>query len=152
MAEWVDVPGGGGDCAEGLLEPSVADGHLVDHIFVVRRGLVTHAPAAIKELNLAIIVERLHSLSLGLIGLVPPPVQEGNFNDRELVSRVLGQLLNHGINSVLHTCHLRGHIATIIVVINSLQPSNIVMRVWDQVNGDAWCGLCLKIGMVVMCF
>jgi hypothetical protein len=152
VAERVNVPGGGGDCAECLLEPSVADGHLIDHVFVVRCGLVTHAPAAIQELNLSIIVQRFHSLPLSLIGLIPPPVQKGNLNNGELVSGVFGQLLNNSINGILHTGQLRRHVTTIIVVIDSLEPSNIIMGVWDEVDGDAGCGLSFKVGVVVMCF
>ncbi len=88
MPERINVPGCSWDCSEGLLKPSVADGHLVDDIFVVRSSLIRHAPASIQKLNLTICIKCFHFVSLGFVGLVPPSVQKGNLYNRELVSGI----------------------------------------------------------------
>lgn len=55
MSKGVDVPGDAraAALAEGVVEEAQAQGHLVDDRAVVRGGLVTHAPAAVYELQTA---------------------------------------------------------------------------------------------------
>lgn len=74
MSKRVDMPSDRWYATECFLEPSVTDSHLINYIFVIRSGLIRHAPAPIDKLDLAVLVKLLHLVSLCLCGLVPPSV------------------------------------------------------------------------------
>ena len=46
------------------------------------------------------------------------------------------KFLNNGIDGVLNTCKLSSHVSSIEVVIDSFEPSDIIMGVGDEMNGE----------------
>ena len=100
------MPANGRNYSERVLNPSEANRHLVDDVFVVGIGFIRHAPSGIDELNLTIFNMALDKVSLGLVSIIPPSVQEGNFNDGELVGWIVGELAHHRVDGILHTCPL----------------------------------------------
>lgn len=118
VAERIDMPSCSWDGSKSLFQPPVPDGHLINKVLIIWGCFVRHAPSSIKELDLPVCVQSSHSVSLGLVGLVPPSVKEGNFDYRELVGTVFAQLLNNRVNSVLNACELSWHVSTIIIVIH----------------------------------
>ena len=136
VAEGVDVPGHAGDVVEGLLQPAQPHRHLVHEVLVVHARLVRHAPARVHELQLSLLHQGPHPLPLTLGGLVPPAVEEGHLDDRELVVRVIGELLHDSVDRVLHPRELGAHVGPVEVVVDRLEPAHVVVRVGDQVHGQ----------------
>jgi hypothetical protein len=148
VAEGVDVPGDIGNVVEGGLEPSESDSHLVDEVLIVHVSLIGHAPATVDEGELLVGYEFLHFGSFVVRGLVPPPVEEGHFDDRELVFGMLGEFGDHGVDGVLHPGELGAHVGSVVIVVDCFEPSYIIMRMGDEVDGQV--GAILGVCLVVM--
>lgn len=149
MTEGIDVPGDLGHVVESVLQPAQTDSHLVDEVLVVHVGLVRHAPPRIDKLYLSIGHQSLHLLLLPVGGLVPPSVEEGHFDDGELVFGVLRQFADNCVDGVLHSCELRPHVAAVEIVVDSFEPSDIVVGVGNEVNGEGGIG---RVDFVVVLF
>ena len=130
------MPGHTRHIVERFLEPSQAHSHLIDKVLIVHIRLVRHAPASIDELQLSISHNSLHLLLLLVSCRVPPPIKKGNLHNRKLVLRMFVQLTHYRIDSILHACKLSAHISSIEVVVDSLEPANIIMRVRNQMHGQ----------------
>ncbi len=89
MSERINMPCDGGDSPERLFKPSVTNGHLINHILIVRSGLIRHAPSTVDELNLFICNQLFHLGLLIISSLVPPSIQEGDFDDRKFIGWIL---------------------------------------------------------------
>ncbi len=150
MTEGINVPCVSGDSTKSILQPSVSNRHLVNHILVIRCCLVRHAPTSVQELNLPILVKSLHPISLCITCLIPPSVQESHFNDGKLISSVLAQLFNDRVNCVLDSSQLSLHVASVVIIVYCLEPSNVIVRVGNQVDCDLRVSFLLQIGMVMM--
>lgn len=130
------MPGHIGHVIEGVLHPSQSDCHLVDEILVVHVSLVGHAPPSVDEGKLFIRYKGLHTALFFFCGLVPPSVKEGHLDDRELVFWMVSEFLNNGVDGVLDSCKLNSHISTIVVVVDSFKPADIVVRMGDEMDGE----------------
>jgi hypothetical protein len=60
------------------------------------------------------------------------------------------QLGNHSVDGVLYSSKLRPHVSSIEVVVDSFEPSDIVMRVGDKMDGE--CRAIGGVGFMVMLF
>ncbi len=130
------MPGSGGDIVECIFEPAESYSHLVNKVLVIHVGLIRHAPSSVDEMQLSSSNNVPHLLALLISGLIPPPVKEGNLHNRELVLRMFVKLTDDSVNGVLHSCKLGAHVASVVIVINRLEPSNIIMRMRDDMDSD----------------
>lgn len=147
MSKGIDVPGNFGHVVESVLQPAQTHSHLVDEILVVHVGFVRHAPPRVDELDLSVGHQRLHLLLLAVSGLVPPSVEEGHFDDGELVLGVFGQFADNRVDGVLHSCELGPHVPAVEIVVDSLEPSDVVVGVGNEVHGERGIG---GIGFMVV--
>ncbi len=72
MTEGVDVPANSGSVAKLLHQEFMALHHIINHIIIMRVGLVMHAPASIDEIQAALLHQKTHLL-LHLLSLHLPP-------------------------------------------------------------------------------
>eukprot|EP00964_Phaeocystis_antarctica_P118442 scaffold82230_cov73-Phaeocystis_antarctica.AAC.2 len=112
----------------------MAQRRLVDHVDVVRRRLIVHAPAAVDKLQLP----RPHEpprerLDLRCL-LRPPTLEEGLFRVDELALGVLGQRADHRVEDVPNARVLDAVVLPSVVLIDRLQPADVVMCVRDDVH------------------
>lgn len=141
MTEGVELPTRLGSHAELVHEELVAEGRLVDHVQVVRGSLVMHAPASIGELKLPA-RDQLFGQRAGLLVLLPPPtLEEGLLDVRERAIRVLRQPLHDGVQDHVHICALNGFVLAGVILIDGLQPTDIIVGVRDNVHGHFALGL-----------
>ena len=136
MSEGVDVPGHLRHVVEGLLQPPQSHSHLVNEVLIVHVCLIRHAPSSINELDLPIGYNGFHLLFLPIGGLVPPTVEKSHLDDGKLVLGVFREFADNGVNSVLDSCELGAHVSTIKVVVNCLEPPDIVVGVGNEVDGE----------------
>jgi hypothetical protein len=73
---------------------------------------------------------------LGVVGVVPPSVQKSDLNDAEFVGGVGCEFGDDCVDGVLYRGKLDGLIGSVVVIINSLKPSDIIMRVCDDMHGE----------------
>ena len=140
MSKRIDMPGNFRHVVESVLQPAKTDSHLIHKILVVHVCLIGHTPSCVDELDLSVGDQIFHLLFLSIGGLVPPPVEEGHFNDGELVFRVFGEFADDGVDGVLHSCELCPHVSAVEVVVDCLEPSDVVVGVGDEVDGEGSIG------------
>lgn len=127
MAEWIDLPTDSGFDAELLHDEVVAHHHVVYHIFVDWAGLVMHRPTSVNEFKLAT-SDKSASLFLHVfVLLIPPHFEELHLHFRELSARVLKQRVDYRGKFDSHHGSLNILLITIEVLIDRLQPSDIVV-------------------------
>ena len=148
MPEGINVPSYVRYVVEGIFEPSETNSHLINKIFVVHVGFIWHAPSCIHEMKLLIGNDPSHGFSLFFWGLIPPSVEESHFDDSKFVWRVIGKLGDDGIDGILDSCELCPHVSTVVVVVDSFEPSYIIVWVWDEVDCET--GPVFGIFFVVM--
>jgi hypothetical protein len=136
VSERIDMPTDLGNHAKGILNPPQPDSHLIDDIFVVGTRLIRHTPTRIDDLQLFVVYVGGEEITHGLVGVVPPAVQEGDLDNREFVGGVKSQLGHDGIDSVLDASPLSAHVATIVVVVDRLEPANVVVAVGHDPCGN----------------
>jgi hypothetical protein len=76
-----------------------------------------------------------HGISFLCSGLVPPSVQKGHLNDSELIFWMFSEFLDDGVDGVLDSSELGSHVSSVEVVVDCLEPSDIIMGVGDEMNG-----------------
>ena len=134
VTKWINVPSDSWLDTEFLLEELVADHHVVDHIFIMRSSLIVHAPAGIDELESSF-GDQGSDIALDFLSLlVVPHGEEFHLNIGELSCGVEHQLLNNGCQDQIDLSMLLTLVATNIILINSLEPPNVVMGVSDEVD------------------
>ena len=89
VSEGIDVPGNIRNVVEGVLQPSKPDCHLIDEVLVVHACFIGHAPATVDELQLTLGNEVFHATAFFVGCLIPPSIEEGHLDDRELIFRML---------------------------------------------------------------
>ncbi len=134
MTKGIDVPSHIRDVVEGVLEPPQSHRHLIDEVLIVHVGLIRHAPTAVDELQLFVSYKCLHPALLLVGGLVPPPVEEGHFDNDELVLGVLCEFSDHRVDDILHSCELNVVFGSVVILIDCFEPSDVIMGVWDQMH------------------
>lgn len=77
---------------------------------------------------------------MSFIGIVPPSVEEGSLNDCELVLGVGRKLGDNSVDGVLDSGPLDVLPAAVVVFVDGFEPSDIVMRVGDEMDGDVGVG------------
>ena len=109
---------------------------LIDHINIVYRRLIVHAPAAIDELQSPLRHELPYRL-LGLVGLVlPPPREEGLLAIYELAAGVGHQRCYGRVEDVLHAGLLERVVEAEVVLLERLEPADVIVSVGDEVDGQ----------------
>lgn len=131
--------------AEFLLEELVADHHVVDHIFIVGSSFIVHAPAGVDKLKSSFGDQGPYITLDFLSLLVVPHGEELHLNISELSCGVGHQLLNNSRQDKVDLCMLLTLVSSNIILINSLEPPNVIMGVSNKVDVQ---GLIL----VVPCF
>jgi len=124
-----------------------SQGELIDDTLVVYSGLIVHAPCSTGEFQTTLVDQFPHDLLRSLRLLRPPFCEEGGLHLNEATGGILDQLSDYGIDDVLDTSVLNVAPVTIEVLIDGLQPSDIVVRMGHHVNVDHVClgfGACLK--------
>lgn len=134
MAKGIDLPPNLGDGAKLLHQEAVAQGGLVDHRDVVRRGLVVHAPAAVDKLEAVLRDEHANGRLHLLVLLAPPSLEEPLFDVDKAAVRVRHKLRDHRIEDVLDARVLDAVVEAHQVLVNGFQPTNVVVRVAIDVN------------------
>lgn len=113
-----------------------AQGELIDHALVVDGSLIVHAPGTASELQ-ATLVDQLADDRLGSFGLLRPPFgEEGGLHLDEAARGVLDQLSDHSVDDVLDTSVLDVALVAIEVLVNGLQPADVVVGVGNHVDVD----------------
>ena len=135
MAESVDIPADFRVHAESLLDEFVPDHHIVNYVVKVGAAFVVVDPAAVDELELLILYQFLYLL-LCLVGLfLPPGLQITRSCLRVLSGRILCKLLNDRVEREFDASHLLALVRPCIVLVNCLDPSDILVRVrYDMHN------------------
>mmetsp|Transcript_521 Transcript_521/g.550 ORF Transcript_521/g.550 Transcript_521/m.550 type:complete len:222 (-) Transcript_521:59-724(-) len=136
VTEGVDLPADARFHTELLLEEFHADHVVVDHVVVDRAGLVVHGPAAVDELQLAVLHQGLHRL-LHVVGLaVPPHSEEFDLHLRELPLRVINQSVHNSSDLHFYVRPLGAPVGSVEVLVDSLQPPDVVVRVRDDMDSQ----------------
>jgi hypothetical protein len=68
--------------------------------------------------------------------LIPPTIEEGHLHNGKFIFGMVDQLAYHSINSILDSCELSAHIASVKIIIDGLEPSYIIMGMGDKVDGE----------------
>ena len=130
MTEGVDVPANGGCVVKLALEELVTDLHVVDHVIVMGAGLVVHRPASVHELE-AVILDELFDIVLSLLCLTRiPHGEELHFNLSEHLGLVEDELVYDSVQDVPDVGNSVLLIEATVVLIDGLQPTDIVVGVW----------------------
>ena len=130
------MPGYVWSVAESVLEPSESNCDLINEVLIIHAGFIGHAPTCVEELKLSVGDKSLHLLFLSICSLVPPSVEKGHFNDRKCIFSILAEFAHNSVNSVLHSCELSLHVSSVEVVIDCLEPSHIIVRVRNEMDGQ----------------
>ena len=138
MSERVDLPADGGNVVGSELcqYELMAECGLIDHVHVVRPGLVMHAPAAVDELPLAGRYKLLH-VGPHRVALLPPPaLEEGLLDVDELALRIALQSGDGRGEDMLYGCVLDVLVRADVVLVDGLEPAHIVVRVGDEMDSE----------------
>mmetsp|Transcript_3649 Transcript_3649/g.15210 ORF Transcript_3649/g.15210 Transcript_3649/m.15210 type:complete len:410 (-) Transcript_3649:67-1296(-) len=134
MPERVNLPPHPGLHVELVQEELVSVVRVVDHGGPMGRRFVVHAPAAVGKLNLSVL-DILSPLGLGVrVLLAPPALEEALLDVEEAAVRVLGELVRHCVQDVLHARKLDGVVVAGQVLLVGLQPRDVVVSVRHQMN------------------
>jgi hypothetical protein len=134
MPKGIDVPGSGWNIVECILKPAKSNSHLIDEVLVIHVGLIGHAPSSINEMKLSPSNDVPHLLPLLICGLVPPSIEEGHFHNREFILRVFVEFAHDSVDGVLHACELGAHVAAVEIIIDCLEPPDIIMGMGYDVD------------------
>ena len=121
---------------EFLLKELMSKHHVVNHVLVVSARLIMHAPPAIHYLKTSLLYQLLY-LVLHLVGLLPPPhAEELHLDVCELLLGVHQQLVDYRVDNQLDAglCHVL--VRPREVLVDGLEPADIIVRVGDQMHGD----------------
>lgn len=136
MAEWIDLPSDSWLDSKLLNDPIVTNHHVVDHVVVCGTGLIMHGPTSVDQLKLTIFDEFLDSVLHGVILIVPPHFEELHLDLRELSLWVVDER-PHDIGELnLDVGPLSVSIGSIEVLLDGLQPPNVIMGVRHNMDID----------------
>ena len=134
MAEWIQMPSDARLDAKLLEQIVMTRLHVVDDVWVIGTSLVVHTPPSIHELKLSI-QDELPDISLHLFSLVSPPqIPEAHFDLCEFALRVTQQLLDGEVDDQFHVANLDIVAVACVVLVDGLQPTNIIVRMRNQVH------------------
>lgn len=127
VTEWIDLPADSRLDAE-FFENEVVTNHvIIDHVFIGRACLVMHGPASVGHLKLPALNQASH-LVFSVFGLpVEPHGEELHFNLDEAACRILQEGVDHRVDGVRHSCPLDAILSTVKVLIQCLQPPDVVV-------------------------
>ena len=108
--------------------------HVVYNRRVMSSSFIIHAPASSYELQSSLINKILDNILHRLTLFTPPPPEEGRFNVDEPALLILQQGMDDTVQDVLDSSSLNIISAAVVILINSLQPSNIIVSVGNKVN------------------
>ena len=134
MAKWVDLPADSRLYIEFFKNEIMANHHVVDHIFIDWASFIMHRPPGIDQLKLTILHKASNFLSHLVSLLVPPHLEELHLNLHELSSRVSKQGIDDGGELYANHGSLEILRVAIEVLIDRLEPSDIVVRVRHDVD------------------
>ena len=136
MSKWIYLPADSGSNSEFLHQELMPNHHVVNLIFIVSASLIMHAPASIDKLKATLLDQRSH-LRLHIFCLkAPPHAEEFHFNIGESLWRVIHQWLDHSIKDQVDTSLSHVILSASEILINGLEPANIVMSMCDHMNCD----------------
>ena len=128
----VELPADGRDRIELVAQQRVTERGLVDHVDVVRRGLVVHAPPTVDE-GQPLLAHELSRQRLGLVRLrTPPPLEEGDLGVDKRALWILGERLDDRRNETADVGVLDRVVGTAVVLIDRLEPAGVVVRVCEE--------------------
>jgi len=137
MAERVDLPSDLWLKAKLLFDPLMTDHHVIDHVVVSRTRLIMHRPASIYELQLAVFNKSFHSFFHRVVLIVPPHFEEFHLHLGESSLRVgLKRPHDIGEHNIDLSAPLSAFIRPEVILVNLLQPPNIIVGVRDNVDVD----------------
>ena len=130
----IDIPCDPRRDSESLLNKLMTDHHIVNNIVKIRAPFIIVNPATVNEFQLLVFDELLDGLLCLVILLLPPRLQIARRRLRELSVRVFRELINDRIENQLHTGHLLALVGARVVLVNCLDPSDILMGVWNEMD------------------
>lgn len=134
MTKWINVPSDSWLDAELINQELVAIHHIVDHVLEVWASLVVHAPTSIDELETTFL-DKLFHISFSFVSLfVIPHGEEFHFNVSEFTMWVLNEFRNNGAQDHVDLSNLVTLICSCVILVNSFEPSDIIVRVSNQMN------------------
>ena len=148
MAEWVNMPADCGDRTEVLQKELMAEGHLVNAVFIVNGSFVVHAITTIDELKLAISEELLYQSLHSLVLFRPPSFKEAHFDINESFARVGIEHREHGVQDILNTLDCDGLLRVYVVLVDGFEPAYVIMGVGN--HSDVDCVACVGLDKVTV--
>jgi hypothetical protein len=132
VAEGVNVPGYSWADSEFLHQEVVTLLHVVNKVIERGASLIRHAPSSIEELQTALL-DNLAHLSLHCFTLlVPPHGEELHLYLGEVLGLVLDKFSHYIVNDKFHISSLYIVFGSREVLIHGFKPTNVIMRVWDD--------------------
>ena len=111
-----------------LFEEEVTTGSVLDHLDVVGRGFVVHAPAAVDKLELPVCDELCKALLGGLAALHPPALKEAGLNVDELAVWVFFQARHDRVQDVVDVLG--------VVLVDGDEPARVIVGVGHKMHVD----------------
>ena len=105
--------------------------HIQYHVLIIRASFIGRAPSTLKKLKLSIFNKCFYLIFLFLGLFVIPKRKEFHFSIRELSPGVLKQFLNCSRYNLVDSASV---IQANEILINCVNPSNVIMAMWNQVN------------------
>lgn len=134
---WVlNVPADFGDHSELLLHEGVADHDVVDQVFVVGASLVSGAPSAGCDLELAVLDQLLELVFGRLILTRVPHLEVLDLSEGESARGVFGKLLGDGSENSADRGVVDHLLRAGIVLVDGFQKAYIGARKWNHVHRD----------------
>jgi hypothetical protein len=136
MTKWINLPPDTGSDTEFTHHEVVTLPHICNHVFIVGASFIVHRPASIQNFK-ATLSYHISDLLFQLISLVAPPhSEEFHLNVAEAFLRIFDHLVNHFIEDELDGDSLDIIITTRVVLIDSLEPTDVVVGVVDHMHGQ----------------
>ena len=116
---------------EFFLQKSVSLIHIQYHVFIIRASFISWWPSSLKEFELAIFNKLLDFILLFLCLGIIPHCKEFHFSISELSPAIFKQFVN---SSIYNWFYLSSFRASNEIFFNCLDPSYIIMAMWNQMN------------------
>ena len=134
VTEWIDLPSDSRLDSELIEDPLMSDDVIVDHVLVSWASLIVHGPSSVDKLELTVGNELLDESLHVIILVFPPHLEEFHLNFGELSFGVVPEAVHNGCEFDTYVGILSLLFAAIVVLINGLEPSNVIMRMWHNVH------------------
>ena len=112
----------------------MADHHVVHHVVVMSASFIVHGPTGVDKLEAALLYELAHIILLLLSLRSPPHGEELHLHLGEALFLVFHELKDIRVNDVLHFRMLDTLGRACEVLVDSLEPADIVVAVGDNVH------------------